>query len=193
MQIRSPKNQVIQDAERQKLGIVGLSAMVFSSVVGGGIYDISQNMACGAALGATIISWVVTAVGMLFLVMTFKILAKRRTDLKGGLYQYAREGFGNFIGFNVAWGFWLCTAFGNVAYAVMLNDSAAALFPTLHNHGIPTVIFGTVLIWLMYFICLKRNTHSFVRKYPYICCQTFLYLFYNRNFVYIFQDGPFHN
>ena len=152
MQSKTPKNQIVPDAERQKLGIVGLSAMVFSSVVGGGIYDISQNMACGAALGATIISWIVTAVGMLFLVMTFKILAKRRTDLKGGLYQYAREGFGNFIGFNVAWGFWLCTAFGNVAYAVMLNDSAASLFPVLHEHRLPTVIFGTVLIWLMYFI-----------------------------------------
>ncbi len=152
MQNKETKTPTFQDAERQKLGIIGLSAMVFSSVIGGGIYDISQNMASGAAMGATVISWIITAIGMLFLVMTFKILAKSRTDLKGGLYQYAREGFGNFIGFNVAWGFWLCTAFGNVAYAVMLNDSAASLFPVLHEHGFPTIVFGTVLIWMMYLI-----------------------------------------
>ena len=32
--------------------------------------------------------------------------------------MYAQEGFGSFIGFNVAWGYWLMTAFGNVAFAV---------------------------------------------------------------------------
>lgn len=146
-----------------KMGLLGLTALVFSSIVGGGIYNISQNMAQHAGLGAIIISWVITAVGMLFLVLTFKALADRRPDLNGGIYQYAQEGFGNYVGFNVAWGYWLCTAVGNVAYAVMLNDSTGAFFPSLLKHGFPTVVFGTALIWLMYLLVSRGlKTASFV-------------------------------
>lgn len=146
-----------------KMGLVGLTALVFSSIVGGGIYNISQNMAQHAALGAIILSWVITAVGMLFLVLTFKALADKRPDLNGGIYQYAQEGFGNYVGFNVAWGYWLCTAVGNVAYAVMLNDSAGAFLPSLLKHGFPTVVFGSALIWLMYLLVSRGlKTASFI-------------------------------
>lgn len=145
------------------MGLLGLTALVFSSIVGGGIYNISQNMAQHAGLGAIIISWVVTALGMLFLVLTFKALADKRPDLNGGIYQYAQEGFGNYVGFNVAWGYWLCTAVGNVAYAVMLNDSTGAFVPSLLKHGFPTVVFGSALIWLMYLLVSRGlKTASFV-------------------------------
>lgn len=139
----------------KKLGLIGLTAIVFSSIIGGGIYNIAQNMAVHAGLGAIIISWAVTAIGMIFLVYTFKILSDNRPDLNAGIYQYAQTGFGNYVGFNVAWGYWLCTATGNVAYAVMLNDSAGAFFPTFLNHGWPTVLFGSALIWGMYFLVVN--------------------------------------
>ncbi len=66
------------DNSIHKLGLTGLTAIVFSSIVGGGIYNIAQNMAAHAGLGAVIISWLVTAVGMIFLVYTFKILSDTR-------------------------------------------------------------------------------------------------------------------
>ena len=40
----------------KKLGLGGLVAIVFGSMIGGGIFNISQNMAQGAGLGATLIS-----------------------------------------------------------------------------------------------------------------------------------------
>lgn len=147
----------------KKLGLMGLTAIVFSSIIGGGIYNIAQNMAVHAGLGAVIISWLITAAGMIFLVYTFKILADSRPDLNAGIYQYAQVGFGNYVGFNMAWGYWLCTATGNVAYAVMLNDSAGAFFPVFLDHGWQTVVFGSALIWLMYFLVLKGvRTASFI-------------------------------
>lgn len=109
-------------------------------------------MAVGAGAGAVILSWLITAAGMLLLVFTFKRLADLRPDLNAGIYQYSAEGFGPFMGFNMAWGYWLCTAFANVAYAVMLNDTVGAFFPELLKHGWPTLVFGIVLIWLYYFI-----------------------------------------
>lgn len=137
-----------------KLGFIGLAALTFGMMVGAGIFNIAQNLAHGAGLGAVMLSWTITAAGILLLVFTFKILADRRPDLDAGIYQYARELGGNFAGYNVAWGYWLCTAFANVAYAVMLNDAFGAFFPDLLNHGVWTVVFGSVLIWSFFFIVI---------------------------------------
>ena len=141
-----------QTAKPVKLGFWGLTAIVFGMMVGAGIYNIPQNMAAGAGLGAVLISWVITALGMLLLVATFKTLADGRPDLDAGIYQYAQAGWGNFAGFNMAWGYWLCTCFANVAYAIMLNDAFGAFFPCMINSGWSQVIFGSLLIWGMFFV-----------------------------------------
>lgn len=131
------------------LGLGGLSAIVFGSMIGGGIFNIAQNLAVGAAQGAVILAWIITAIGMLFLVATFRYLSQLRPDLNAGIYQYAQVGFGNYVGFNVAWGYWLCVAFANVAYAVMLARSFGAFWPPLMGNGWPLVLFGWGIIWLM--------------------------------------------
>lgn len=135
-----------------KLGFWGLTALVFGLMVGVGIYNLPQNMAAVAAPGAVFLSWLITAVGILPLVLSFNWLSSHYPQYNAGIYQYAQAGFGNYTGFNIAWGYWLCTAFSNVAYGVMLNDSFGAFFPALLRHGWHTVLFGSVLIWVMYSI-----------------------------------------
>lgn len=135
-----------------KLGLTGLAALVFGMMVGSGIFNIPQNMADGAGLGAVLIGWLITAIGMLTLVSTFRILSIRHPELNEGIFLYAEKGFNRFVGFNVAWGYWLCACFANVAFVVMLNDTLGALFPPLLAHGWPTVVFSTLLIWGIYLI-----------------------------------------
>ena len=141
--------------EKGKLGLWRLVAIVFGSVIGGSIFNIAQNMAHGAALGSVLCAWGITGIGIGMLVSTFKILAKKRPDLTAGIYQYAQVGFGDWWGFNMAWGYWLCVILGNVTYAVLLNDSIGAFLPVLNEHGWQTVVFGSVLIWLMYYIVTR--------------------------------------
>ena len=86
-------------ADSQKLGLMGLIGVVAGSMIGGGIFNLPSNMASTAGAGAVMIAWVVTAVGMYFLASTFKALADARPDLSSGIYAYAREGFGGFMGF----------------------------------------------------------------------------------------------
>lgn len=138
--------------DKDKLGLTGLVALVFGMMVGSGIFNIPQNMAVGAGLGAVLIGWGVTATGMLMLVSTFKMLSDRHPELNEGIYLYAEKGFGRPTGFFVAWGYWLCACFANVAYAVMLNDTVGAFFPTLLQHGVPTILFCSALIWVMYLL-----------------------------------------
>lgn len=135
-----------------KLGFWGLTALVFGLMVGVGIYTLPQNMSASASPLAVMLSWLITGAGILPLVISFNYLSNKFPQYNAGLYQYAQAGFGNFTGFNIAWGYWLCTAFSNVAFGVMLNDSFGAFYPPLLNHGWPTVAFCSSLIWLMFWI-----------------------------------------
>lgn len=148
-----------------KLGFWGLTALVFGLMVGVGIYNLPQNMGAVANPGGVMLAWLVTSAGILPLVISFKWLSDKYPQYNAGLYQYALAGFGRYAGFNIAWGYWLCTAFSNVAYAVMLNDSFGSFFPELHHHGWQTVVFGSVLIWIMFFIVARGvRTAKFVNN-----------------------------
>lgn len=135
-----------------KLGFWGLTALVFGLVVGVGIFNLPQNMATAAGPTGVLWGWLITGAGILPLVMAFKWLSTHYPQYNAGIYQYALAGFGKYAGFNIAWGYWLCTAFSNVAYAVMLNDAVGAIFPIFLKHGWHTVVFGSVFIWIMFFI-----------------------------------------
>ena len=138
-----------------KLGFWGLTALVFGLMVGVGIYNLPQNMAAAASPVSVFLAWIVTAAGIMPLVLAFKWLSDKYPQYNAGIYQYAQAGFGNYLGFNIAWGYWLCTAFSNIAYGIMLNDAFGAFFPALLNHGRETVAFVSVLIWLMYYIVAR--------------------------------------
>lgn len=133
--------------ERTKLGLVGLTAIVVGGIIGGGIFNISKVLAERASLGAIMISWVISGIGLLGIAMTFKTLNSVRPDLSSGIYMYAKTGFGKYTGFNIAWGYWIGSAIGNVVLSIMLNDAFGLFFPILLEHGWPTVIFASCFSW----------------------------------------------
>ncbi len=134
----------------KKVGFLGLAGMVVGSMIGGGVFNLPSNMADGAALGAVVLAWVITAIGMYFLAQTFKVLSDSRPDLSSGIYSYAAEGFGKYVGFNSAWGYWLSTAIGNVSFAVLLMQALGFFFPVfLAGNNWQSVVGGSLLIWSM--------------------------------------------
>lgn len=140
-----------------KLGVFGLAGIVVSSMIGGGIFSLPQNMSQSAALGAVIIAWLVTGFGMYFIANTFRILASAEPNLTSGIYNYARAGFGNYMGFNIGWSYWLCQIFGNVGYAVITMDALNYFFPGTFAGGnnIASIIGGSLLIWFFNFLVLR--------------------------------------
>ncbi len=174
-----------------KLGFWGLTALVFGLMVGVGIYNLPQNMASAASPGAVFLAWLVTATGILPLVISFKWLSDHYPQYNAGIYQYAQAGFGNYAGFNIAWGYWLCTAFSNVAYGVMLNDSFGSFFPVLLRHGWETVIFGSVLIWLMFYIVARGITTAKIINTLLAGVKVVMLVFIITIFVIFFQSGLF--
>lgn len=89
--------------KESKIGLWSLTALVFSSMVGAGIFSLPQNMAEVAGARAVLIGWGVTGVGIVALAMSFLYLSQLRPELDGGIYSYARAGFGELVGFFSAW------------------------------------------------------------------------------------------
>lgn len=145
-----------------KLGLLALIAIVVGSMLGGGVFSLPQNTAASSAVGPVIIAWLIAGIGVYFIANTFRVLSDIRPDLQAGVYMYAQEGFGKFIGFNVAWGYWLMTALGNVAFAVILMDAFDEFFPGVFTDGnnLNSIICGSILIWGYNFLVLRGTQSS---------------------------------
>ncbi|MBQ7633566.1 MAG: amino acid permease [Alphaproteobacteria bacterium] len=141
----------------QGLGVWALAAIVVSSMIGGGIYSLPQNMAAGASVGAVLLAWLITGVGVYFIANTFRILSAAKPDLTAGIYMYSRAGFGPFVGFIIGWSYWLCQICGNVGYAVITMDALNYFFPPHFAGGnnLLSIIGGSLLIWGFNWLVLR--------------------------------------
>ncbi len=148
-------------AETQKssagLGVIALAAIVVSSMIGGGIYSLPQNMAASASAGAVLLAWIIAGIGIYFIVNTFRILSIAKPNLTAGIYMYSREGFGSYAGFTIGWSYWLCQICGNVGYAVITMDALNYFFPPHFAGGnnFLSIIGGSIIIWFFNFLVLK--------------------------------------
>jgi arginine:ornithine antiporter/lysine permease len=125
-------------------------------MIGGGIFSLPQNMAASADVGAILIGWAITAVGMLTLAFVFQTLANRKPDLDGGVYAYAKAGFGDYMGFSSAWGYWISAWIGNVGYFVLLFSTLGYFFPIFGEGNTPAAIVGSsILLWAVHFLVLR--------------------------------------
>jgi arginine:ornithine antiporter/lysine permease len=139
---------------RLKLG--ALVALVVGSMIGGGIFSLPQNMAASADVGAILIGWAITAVGMLTLAFVFQTLANRKPDLDGGVYAYAKAGFGDYMGFSSAWGYWISAWLGNVGYFVLLFSTLGYFFPIFgEGNTVAAVVGASVLLWAVHLLVLR--------------------------------------
>ncbi|MGL4451828.1 MAG: basic amino acid/polyamine antiporter [Sarcina sp.] len=132
----------------KKVGLVGLISIVVGSMIGGGIFQLPSSMSQAGGPIAAIVAWIITGIGMYCLGKVFQILNEKRPDLSGGIYTYAKEGFGKYIGFNSAWGYWLSQTLGNVSYAVLFIYALKAFFPSMGGVNSWTgFIIATIMIW----------------------------------------------
>ena len=154
---KSSKTPTAKVTNSAGLGVMALAAIVVSSMIGGGIYSLPQNMAAGASAGAVLLAWIITGFGVYFIANTFRILSNVRPDLTAGIYMYSREGFGPYAGFTIGWSYWLCQICGNVGYAVITMDALNYFFPPYFAGGnnLYSIIGGSILIWGFNFLVLR--------------------------------------
>ena len=114
-------------------------------MIGVGIFIIPSVLAGFGSI--SILGWLFTAGGALLMARVFSNLSKIVVSKSGGPYVYSKEGFGDFIGFFVAWGYWIACWIGNGAIAIAIIGALSFFFPILSEVPIYSVSLGLAFIW----------------------------------------------
>jgi APA family basic amino acid/polyamine antiporter len=134
----------------QKIGLITTTSLVIGNMIGVGIFLLPAKLARYGSI--SILGWIFSAIGALILAKIFSNLSKMIVNKSGGPYTYARAGFGDFIGFLVAWGYWLCIWISNGAIALAIVGALSFFFPVLNEDPIYAVLIGLLFIWLFMWI-----------------------------------------
>jgi arginine:ornithine antiporter/lysine permease len=165
----------------QKMSLPALTAMVVGSMIGSGIFMLPRRFGSHTGGFGALIAWIIAGFGMFTLARVFQSLARRKPDLDAGVYAYSKAGFGNYLGFASALGYWAGSAIGNVSYFVLIMSTIGLIKLTLvgpEASSVPighayyesaaqtTTVFGSgdtlwavlissVVLWAVHFLILR--------------------------------------
>ncbi|MDJ0683740.1 MAG: amino acid permease [Alphaproteobacteria bacterium] len=137
---------------RKQLGFWMCTALVIGNMIGSGIFLLPASLAAFGPI--SIVGWIVTSLGALFLALIFGRLAGL-VQKTGGPYAYTQEGFGAFAGFLIAWGYWIALWTGNAAVAVAMAGYVGFLIPAIGESQIYSLATALGAIWLLTFINIR--------------------------------------
>ncbi|WP_329126673.1 basic amino acid/polyamine antiporter [Streptomyces sp. NBC_01465] len=140
-----------------KLTLPTLTMMVVGSMVGAGVFSLPRRFAQETGVAGALIAWCIAGAGMLMLAFVFQRLAVRAPHLDAGVYAYAKAGFGEYLGFFAAFGYWASACVGNVTYWVLIMSTIGAIAPALGDGDtLIAVILSSFGLW-GFFLLIRRG------------------------------------
>jgi arginine:agmatine antiporter len=131
-------------ANVRRVGLFSATMLVAGNMIGAGIFMMPTTMA--SIGGIATLGWLVTVPGAFLVGYLFARLGKVRPKA-GGPYAYAREGLGDFAGFQCNLLYWFSNVIANIAIATSITGYLTIFFPALR---IPVVgaCSTVLLLWL---------------------------------------------
>jgi len=133
----------------KSIGLWGATSFVIGNMIGSGIFLLPASLAPYG--GISIVGWIISALGGLALAKVFSGLGKMFPKT-GGPYTFAKQGFGEFPAFLVAWGYWISICCTNAAIAVTMLSYLSIFFPVLNSSPLAAAATGLGTIWLLTYI-----------------------------------------
>lgn len=134
----------------KKIGLWTSTSLVIGNMIGAGVFLMPSALASYG--GISLIGWVFSAGGAIFLALLYGKLSKKMPTGDGGPYAYTRKGFGDFPGFLVAWGYQVSTLATNATIAVSFVGAMSLFIPVLGTSAIAAVLTALSSIWLLTWI-----------------------------------------
>lgn len=134
------------------LGLWMCVALVVGNMIGSGVFLLPSALAAFGPIA--IIGWILTSAGALVLALIFGRLA-RTTTVSGGPYAYTREGFGDFAGFLIGWGYWIAIWSGNAAVAVAFAGYVGFLVPHIAQNSNAGLLTALAAIWILTWVNIR--------------------------------------
>ncbi len=126
------------------LGLWMCTALVVGNMVGSGVFLLPASLAPYG--GISIIGWLLSAGGAVCLALVFARLGGIMPRV-GGPYAFAREGFGDFAGFWVAWAYTISIWTTNAALAVAFVSYSTVFWPALGTSPAVAAGAGLAALW----------------------------------------------
>ena len=131
--------------QNQKIGLLAAISLIIGNMIGAGIFVLPASLAKFGSI--SIVGWIFTATGAIILAKIFSNFSKLISGRNGGPYIYSKVVFGDFIGFLVAWGYWISCWINNAAIAVAIVSALSFFFPQLISNNLYATITGLSFIW----------------------------------------------
>jgi APA family basic amino acid/polyamine antiporter len=122
------------------------TALVVGNMIGSGVFLLPSSLARYG--GISIVAWLLTAAGAMLLALVFARLG-RAFPRTGGPYAYTRKAFGDFVGFQTAWGYWIAIWAGNAAIAVAFVSYLSTFWDALATNSLLAAAVAVAAIWLL--------------------------------------------
>jgi APA family basic amino acid/polyamine antiporter len=128
------------------MGLWMATALVIGNMVGSGVFLLPSSLAEYG--GLSLVAWIVTAAGAMLLALVFARLG-RAYPATGGPYAYSRKAFGDFVGFQTAWGYWIAVWAGNAAIAVAFVGYLSEFWGELADNNALAAGVALIAIWTL--------------------------------------------
>ena len=148
---------VAHEAPAPKMSVAVLAAMVVGSMVGAGVFNLPGRFATATGVLGGLTAWIIAGAGMLMLALVFQSLAIRKPDLDAGVFAYAKAGFGEYLGFFSAFGYWASACVGNAFYWILISSTLGGTL-TIFGHGdtLAALVLSSIAVWV-YFLLVRRG------------------------------------
>ena len=144
------------ESSGRKLSLGALISLVIGSMIGAGIFTLPSKFGQATGVFGALIAWVIAGTGMLMLAFVFQTLARRKPNLDAGVYAYAKAGFGNYLGFVSAYGYWVGACLADVACLILIKSTLGAFFPIFGDGTtIPALISASLILWFVQILILR--------------------------------------
>ncbi|HTG46847.1 MAG TPA: amino acid permease [Actinomycetota bacterium] len=150
LRIDDPATATTRPELKREMGLWTATAMVVGNMIGSGVFLLPAALAAVAIVygSSILLAWVVTGVGAMLLAGVFATMGGRYPKM-GGPYAYARRAFGDFVGFQTAWGYWIAAWVGNAAIAIAFVGYTTVLWPGLAQSSLAMAGLAVAAIWLL--------------------------------------------
>lgn len=138
-----------QIQRRNNLGIWRATSLVTGNIVGSGLFLLPASLAIYGTMG--LIGWALTSFGSICLALVFARLSQEFPKI-GGPYAYSKEAFGDFVGFQMAWSYWVGTWASNAAIAIALVSYLSVFWPELSINTTFAFFVALATVWIFTFI-----------------------------------------
>lgn len=143
--------------KEKNLGIGKLTLFAVSTTLASGVFSLAGDFAAGGAHTlAVLIGWAICGFGMLGLAISFYRLSVVKPELSSGIYNYAKTGFGDYIGFINGWGYLISAILCPVSYVALMFATLGNFFDIFGDgNNLVSILVGSIYMWFLVFLVYR--------------------------------------